>query len=55
MGAVFSMMTPMRSLLKYNLDMLEVVDDEKKLLNFLRWRSGSPTGRTTPARRRSSG
>src|SRR5919202_2675315 len=36
MGAVFSMMTPMRSLLKYNLDMLEVVDDEKKLLNFLR-------------------
>ena len=36
MGAVFSMMTPMRSLLKYNLDMLEVVDDEKRLLNFLR-------------------
>jgi len=36
MGAVFSMMTPMRSMLKYNLDMLEMVDDEKKLLNFLR-------------------
>ena len=36
MGAVFSMMTPMRSLLKYNLDMLDVMDDEKKLLNFLR-------------------
>jgi polyhydroxyalkanoate synthase subunit PhaC len=36
MGAMFSMMTPMRSLLKYNLDMLDVVDDEKKLLNFLR-------------------
>ncbi|MBV9735257.1 MAG: class III poly(R)-hydroxyalkanoic acid synthase subunit PhaC [Acidisphaera sp.] len=36
MGAVFSLMTPMRSLLKYNLDMLDVVDDEKKLLNFLR-------------------
>src|SRR3954471_17027520 len=36
MGAVFSMMTPMRSLLKYNLDMLDVVDDEKRLLNFLR-------------------
>jgi polyhydroxyalkanoate synthase subunit PhaC len=36
MGAVFSMMTPMRSLLKYNLDMLDVADDEKKLLNFLR-------------------
>src|SRR5919199_2682056 len=36
MGAVFSMMTPMRTLMKYNLDMLEVMDDEKKLLNFLR-------------------
>jgi len=36
MGSVFSQMTPMRTLLKYNLDMLEVVDDEKKLLNFLR-------------------
>jgi polyhydroxyalkanoate synthase subunit PhaC len=30
------MMTPMRTMLKYNLDLLEVVDDEKKLLNFLR-------------------
>ncbi len=36
MGAVFNLMTPMRSMLKYNLDMLEVVDDEKKLLNWLR-------------------
>ena len=36
MGAVFSMMTPMRSLMKYNLDMLDVLDDDKKLLNFLR-------------------
>ena len=36
MGSVFSMMTPMRTLTKYNLDLLEVVDDEKKLLNFLR-------------------
>lgn len=36
MGAVFSLMTPMRTMLKYNLDMLEVVDDEKKLMNFLR-------------------
>ena len=36
MGAIFSLMTPMRSLLKYNLDMLEVVDDQQKLLNFLR-------------------
>lgn len=36
MGAVFSMMTPMRSLAKYNVDLLDVVDDETKLLNFLR-------------------
>jgi polyhydroxyalkanoate synthase subunit PhaC len=36
MGAVFSMMTPMRSLLKYNLDLMEVAEDEQKLLNFLR-------------------
>ena len=36
MGSVFSMMTPMRTMMKYNLDMLEVMDDEKKFLNFLR-------------------
>jgi polyhydroxyalkanoate synthase len=36
MGAVFSLMTPMRTLLKYNLDLLEIVDDETKLLNWLR-------------------
>jgi polyhydroxyalkanoate synthase subunit PhaC len=36
MSAVFSMMTPIRSLSKYNIDLLEVVDDEAKLLNFLR-------------------
>jgi polyhydroxyalkanoate synthase subunit PhaC len=36
MGSVFSLMTPMRSLLKYNFDVLEVIDDEKKLMNFLR-------------------
>jgi polyhydroxyalkanoate synthase len=36
MGAVFNQMSPMRSLLKYNLDMLDVVDDEKRLLNWLR-------------------
>lgn len=35
-GLLFSMMTPMRSLTKYNLDLLNVLDDEKKLLNFLR-------------------
>lgn len=36
MGAVFNLMTPMRTMYKYNLDMLEVVDDEKRLLNWLR-------------------
>jgi len=36
MGSVFSMMTPMRTALKYNIDLLEVVDDQKKFLNFLR-------------------
>ena len=36
MGSVFSMMTPMRTLTKYNLDLIEVMDDKKKLLNFLR-------------------
>ncbi|MGI4802529.1 MAG: class III poly(R)-hydroxyalkanoic acid synthase subunit PhaC [Janthinobacterium lividum] len=36
MGAVFNQMTPMRSMLKYNWDMLEVVDDQKRLLNWLR-------------------
>ena len=36
MGAIFSMLTPIRSMTKYNLDLLEVVDDEAKLLNYLR-------------------
>lgn len=36
LAAVFSMLTPIRSLTKYNLDLLDVVDDEAKLLNFLR-------------------
>lgn len=36
MGAVFSMLTPIRNVTKYNLDLLEVVDNEAKLLNFLR-------------------
>ena len=30
MGSVFSMMTPMRTMLKYNFDLLEVVDDEQE-------------------------
>jgi len=36
MSFVFSTMTPLSSLTKYNLGLLDVVDDEKKLLNFLR-------------------
>ena len=36
MSFVFSMMTPLNSLTKYNLGLFDVMDDEKKLLNFLR-------------------
>lgn len=36
MGALFSMLTPIRNITKYNLDLLDVVDDDAKLLNFLR-------------------
>ena len=36
MGSVFSMMTPMRTMTKYNLDLLDAMDDKKKFLNFLR-------------------
>lgn len=36
MGSIFSSMTPMRTLLKYNLDLLEVASDKSKLMNFLR-------------------
>jgi polyhydroxyalkanoate synthase len=36
MSSVFSMMTPMRSLTKYNIDLIDVVDDEAKWKNFLR-------------------
>jgi polyhydroxyalkanoate synthase len=35
-GAMFSMMTPVRSLAKYNLTLLELGQDQEKLLNFLR-------------------
>jgi len=36
MSSVFSLMTPMRSLTKYNIDLLDVIDDEAKWKNFLR-------------------
>lgn len=36
MASVFQMMTPIRSMTKYNLDLIEAASDEKRLLNFLR-------------------
>ena len=36
MGAVFQAITPIRTLTKYNLDLLNVSSDESKLLNFFR-------------------
>ncbi|MFT7593887.1 MAG: polyhydroxyalkanoate synthase [Paracoccaceae bacterium] len=36
MASVFQMMTPVRSLTKYNMDLVETASDDKKLLNFLR-------------------
>jgi polyhydroxyalkanoate synthase len=36
MSMVFSMMTPLNSLIKYNVGLMDVADDEKKLTNFLR-------------------
>ena len=36
MSFVFSMMAPVNALTKYNLGLFDVMDDEKKLLNFLR-------------------
>jgi polyhydroxyalkanoate synthase len=45
MGSIFAMLTPVRSATKYNLDLLNVVDDDRKFLNFLRmekWLSDRP-------------
>ncbi|MBV9785380.1 MAG: class III poly(R)-hydroxyalkanoic acid synthase subunit PhaC [Acidisphaera sp.] len=36
MGAVFSLMTPIRTMFKYNLDLLDVAGDENRLVNWLR-------------------
>lgn len=36
MGAVFQAMTPIRTMTKYNLDLVNAAADEAKLLNFLR-------------------
>ena len=36
MGSIFTSMNPVRNAMKYNLDLLDVADDKKKFLNFLR-------------------
>jgi polyhydroxyalkanoate synthase subunit PhaC len=36
LGSIFASMTPMRTFLKYNLDLAEISADKQKLLNFLR-------------------
>lgn len=36
MASVFQLMTPVRSLTKYNLDLFDAAEDPKKLMNFLR-------------------
>jgi polyhydroxyalkanoate synthase len=36
MASVFEMITPVRSLTKYNLDLFDIVGDDDKLMNFLR-------------------
>lgn len=52
-GAMFSMMTPFRSLAKYNLTLMEVGQDRAKLMNFLRmekWLSDRPDHTAEAAR-----
>ena len=36
MGSVFQAMTPVKSMIKYNLDFIDIAADDAKLLNFLR-------------------
>lgn len=52
-GALFSMMTPFRSLAKYNLTLMEVGQDRAKLMNFLRmekWLADRPDHTAESAR-----
>ncbi len=45
MGAIFNQMSPMRSLLKYNLDLLEIIDDEQRLMKWMgmeKWMADRP-------------
>ena len=36
MGMVFQLITPVKSMTKYNIDLLDIAHDEKKLINFFR-------------------
>ena len=36
MAMVFQLITPIKSLTKYNIDLIDIANDEKKLMNFLR-------------------
>ena len=52
-GAMFSLMTPFRSLAKYNLTLMEVGQDRAKLMNFLRmekWLADRPDHTAEAAR-----
>jgi polyhydroxyalkanoate synthase subunit PhaC len=52
-GVAFTMMTPMRSLAKYNLTLVEASQDEAKLMNFLRmekWLADRPAHAGAAAR-----
>lgn len=52
-GMAFTMMTPMRSLAKYNLTLVEASQDEAKLMNFLRmekWLADRPAHAGAAAR-----
>lgn len=45
MAMVFQLITPIKSLTKYNIDLIDIAKDEKKLMNFLRmekWLSDRP-------------
>jgi polyhydroxyalkanoate synthase len=52
-GTAFNLMTPMRSLAKYNLTLIEASQDERRLMNFLRmekWLADKPAHAGAAAR-----
>ena len=55
MSFVFSMMTPVSSLTKYNLGLLDVVDDEASSSTSCGWKNGWRIARTIRARPPSNG